>query len=296
MANAYEKIGQLDSAEESYKTLLEIEPSNIFALNNLAYLYARSDQNLDSSLSLAMKAKKLAPNDADISDTLGLIHLKKGSFLFSKQYLEDAIVKAPDNAGINFHLGDYYYRQNDFTAAKKYFKKALSLGLGKEEKTTLYVYKRQMSAIEKQQKVAETHEKKGDTKEAITHYEKILKTIGFYTPVACKLAHLYADSGQNLDRALDLAMKAKANLPKDPYLLDTLGMIYLKKGSLFMSKRFLDEAVNISPKIGLFHYHLGLLYLRRDEKKPATKELQQAIKLGLDETHLESARMLMEKI
>ena len=133
LANAYEKTGQLDRVEETYQKLLKIDPSNILALNNLAYLYASTDKKLDDALSLAGKAEKLAPKDPDIFDTLGLIHLKKGSFLLSRQYLEKAVAGAPNDAGINFHLGVYHYRQNDFSAARKYFNKAVALGLGKEK-------------------------------------------------------------------------------------------------------------------------------------------------------------------
>ena len=296
LANAYEKAGQLDRAEETYQRLLKIDPSNILVLNNLAYLYARLDKKLDDALSLAMEAKKQAPNDPDIFDTLGLIHLKKGSLLLSRQYLEKAIARAPNDAGINFHFGVYHYRQNEFSAARKYFGKAVSLGLEKEETKALNVYERHMRAVEEEEKIAGAYEKKGQPKEAITRYEKILQSIGFYTPVACRLSYLYADSGQNLDRAHDLAMKARAHRPEDPYLLDILGLIYLKKGSLFMAKRFFDEAVDISPRVGLFHYHLGLLYLRRDDKNSALKAFDQAIKLGLDKTHAESARRFMGKI
>ena len=296
LANVYEKTGQLDRAEESYQRLLKIDPSNILALNNLAYLYARSNKKLDDALSLAMKAKKRAPNDPDIFDTLGLIHSKKGSLLLSRQYLEKAIAMAPNDAGINFHFGVYHYRQNDFSAARKYFGKAVALGLGKEETSALNVHERHMRDIEEEEKIAAAYAEKGQPKEAITGYEKILQSIGFHTPVACKLSYLYAESGQNLDRAHDLAMKARAQRPEDPYLLDILGLIYLKKGSLFMAKRFFDEAVDISPGVGLYHYHLGLLYLARDDKKPAFKAFDQAIKLGLDKTHAESARRFMEKI
>ena len=296
LANVYEKTGQLDRAEESYQRLLKIDPTNILALNNLAYLYARLDKKLDDALSLAMKAKKRAPNDPDIFDTLGLIHLKKGSLLLSRQYLEKAIARAPNDAGINFHFGVYQYRQNDFSSARKYFGRAVALGLGKEETKTLNVYERHMRAVEEEEKIAAEYAEKGQPKEAITRYEKILQSIGFYTPVACKLSYLYADTGQNLDRAHDLAMKARAHRPEDPYLLDILGLIYLKKGSLFMAKRFFDEAVDISPRVGLFHYHLGLLYLRRDDKTSALKAFDQAIQLGLDKTHAESAQRFMEKI
>ena len=296
LANAYENTGQFDQAEETYQRLIKFDPSNILALNNLAYLYARLDKKLDDALSLAMKAKKRAPNDPDIFDTLGLIHLKKGSLLLSRQYLEKAIAGEPNDAGTNFHFGVYHYRQNDFSAARTYFEKAVALGLGKEETKALNDYERAMRAVEEEEEIAGAYAEKGEPKEAITRYEKILQSIGFYTPVACKLSYLYADTGQNLDRAHDLAMKARAHRPEDPYLLDILGLIYLKKGSLFMAKRFFDEAVDISPGVGIYHYHLGMLYLARDDKKSAFKAFDQAIKLGLDKTNAESARRHMKKI
>ena len=63
-----------------------------------------------------------------------------------------------------------------------------------------------------------------------------------------------------------------------------------------MAQRFFDEAVDISPRVGLFHYHLGLIYFRRNDKKSALKAFDQAIKLGLNKARAESARRFIEKI
>ena len=51
-------------------------------------------------------------------------------------------------------------------------------------------------------------------------------------PVAANnLAWMYAESGENLDRALQLAQAATRRLPKSPAVQDTLGWVYYEKGA-----------------------------------------------------------------
>jgi tetratricopeptide (TPR) repeat protein len=51
---------------------------------------------------------------------------------------------------------------------------------------------------------------------AVTHYEEAIKLSPDLAESKNNLAYLYAESGKNLDRALDLAQDAKALMPDDP--------------------------------------------------------------------------------
>lgn len=296
LADVYERVGRDDLAEKNYQEALEIEPDNVFALNNLAFLYARSDENLDKALSLARRARKLAPNDSDVLDTLAFIHLKKGAFLLAQKSLLEAYDKDPENGSVNYTLGIYEFRHNNFLEAKEYFDQALKFGVDALTPKEIMAYKNRIKKIEEDMNTAGTSVAKGEIENAITLYEEILRKTGFYAPAAARLAAIYAEAGQKVDRAFDLAEKAKKKLPADPYLLDTLGLIYFKKGSFLMAKRYFDEAIIISPETARFHYHLGLVYLRENDSKTAAHALQQSIKLGLSGKSLDSARRLLKEI
>ena len=66
--------------------------------------------------------------------------------------------------------------------------------------------------------------------EARKRYEQVM-AIDPHAPVAANnLAWIYAETGGNLDLALQLAQIAKTELPETPEVDDTLGWVYYKKG------------------------------------------------------------------
>jgi tetratricopeptide (TPR) repeat protein len=99
---------------------------------------------------------------------------------------------------------------------------------------------------------------------------------------ANNLAWIYAEQGENIDRALELAIIAKENNPENPLISDTLGWAYYKKGLYLKAVSLLKEStekVNNNPTI---HYHLGMAYAKRGEpgdKKLAQQSLQKALKI-----------------
>ncbi|MDH3212123.1 MAG: tetratricopeptide repeat protein [Myxococcales bacterium] len=74
----YDTSGQRERAIEQYRTAIRYAPDLAEAKNNLAYLYADADTNLDRALELAQEAKALLPADANTADTLGWVLYKRG--------------------------------------------------------------------------------------------------------------------------------------------------------------------------------------------------------------------------
>lgn len=70
--------GNRDKAEAAYRKALEITPETPIAANNLAWLIADKNGNLDEALRLANAAVSKNQSVADYYDTLGWVYLKKG--------------------------------------------------------------------------------------------------------------------------------------------------------------------------------------------------------------------------
>ena len=106
------------------------------------------------------------------------------------------------------------------------------------------------------------------------------------------LAYLFAETGQNLDRALDLAQEAKTQLPENPSVADTLGWVMHKRGMHSAAISYLKEAeAGTDPNdasIGIVRYHLALAYEANGETDAAREALTRAV-AGL-EKQLEAAR------
>ena len=74
------------------------------------------------------------------------------------------------------------------------------------------------------------------------------------------LAYVYAELGQNLDAAVALSRKALSKLPKDPYILDTLGWALYKRGDIQGALKYLSQSYALNPNENVVAEHLGDVY------------------------------------
>lgn len=98
------------------------------ALNNLAYLLSRrgGDKALNEALPLVQRAKRMAPNDPRLSDTMAWVLHRRGSHQSALQELEDAAKLTPDNPTIQYHLAAVLSALKRDSEAKEALKKALA--------------------------------------------------------------------------------------------------------------------------------------------------------------------------
>jgi tetratricopeptide (TPR) repeat protein len=97
--------GSRERAKKHYLRLLELQPENGAALNNLAYLFAASPTTLDAALVYATRARQIAPQSPHVADTLGWILYLKRSYEQALPLLSRAAKDLPREAGVAYHLG-----------------------------------------------------------------------------------------------------------------------------------------------------------------------------------------------
>ena len=113
-------------AVKQYKTLLEIEPNDVLALNNLAWV---SGQLKDpKALEYAEKATKLAPNNPAILDTYGVLLVENGDIAHGVEALYKATTVAPNAASIRLNLARALVKSGQKDAAKKELEMLAKLG------------------------------------------------------------------------------------------------------------------------------------------------------------------------
>ncbi len=127
LGTIYDMQKKHDLSEQHYRKALEIEPEFAPAANNLAYLLADQERNLNEALDLAQKAKRLLPGDANVMDTLGWVYFKKGLYPSAIREFTDSVSKNPDNPTIRYHLGLAYYQNDEKEVAKEHLEAALRL-------------------------------------------------------------------------------------------------------------------------------------------------------------------------
>lgn len=90
--------GKSAEAEKDYRKALELTPDSAIAANNLAWLIAENQGNLDEALQLATLAVSKNQSVAGFYDTLGSVYLKKGLFPPAVEQLKKAIALDEANA------------------------------------------------------------------------------------------------------------------------------------------------------------------------------------------------------
>lgn len=102
VAENWLKDGQHKKAIEQYQLVLQRQPNNLVALNNLAWAH----QKLKSPMALeyAERAYELKPENAAVLDTLGWILLEHGNIARGIELLRRAVSLAPKNLESRYHL------------------------------------------------------------------------------------------------------------------------------------------------------------------------------------------------
>ena len=118
--------GKKDEAKKRYGKALQIDARAAVAANNLAWINANTDDNLDMALQLAQTAKAQLPSRHEIDDTLGWIYYKKGLSSMAVESLKTSTLKQPDNPLYNYHLALAYNQSGNKVEARKHLEKALS--------------------------------------------------------------------------------------------------------------------------------------------------------------------------
>ncbi len=103
-ATIFQDAGRVDLASPLYETVLEHNPDNIIALNNLASILT-SEKNFTRAIPLAKKAYELAENSSAVQDTLGWALVQAGEAAQGLLYLQKALDQHPTNPVYLYHLG-----------------------------------------------------------------------------------------------------------------------------------------------------------------------------------------------
>ncbi|MBE0595956.1 MAG: PEP-CTERM system TPR-repeat protein PrsT [Desulfuromonadales bacterium] len=120
----------------------------------------------------------------------------------------------------------------------------------------------------------------GSKERALSLYRQVLEQKEDFAPALNNLAYLYAAEDENRQEALSLALRANLAQPGNPWILDTLGLTYLRSGRLTEARQVLEQAIKLLPQEPTVNYHLALVYHRLGEEERSTRALRDAIGLG----------------
>jgi Flp pilus assembly protein TadD len=131
MSVAVERITHDDNdrAIDLFQRVLELEPNNTLALNNLATLLAERPNELGQAQKYAERAITVAGRSPALLDTLGTIFIRTSEFDRAVATLEEAVAGTTTDPRYYFHLAVAYQRSRRATDARTALETAKKRGL-----------------------------------------------------------------------------------------------------------------------------------------------------------------------
>ena len=106
--------------------------------------------------------------------------------------------------------------------------------------------------------LALVYERMKDYPKARDAYEKLLSTAPNFVPALNNLAYLYTEQLNNLDKAYDLARKARELQGQDASIGDTFGWVLYKRGDYQQALPILQESAGKAADNPEIQFHLGM--------------------------------------
>ncbi|MBY0522441.1 MAG: tetratricopeptide repeat protein [Gemmataceae bacterium] len=131
LANVRHMQGRHEDAVTLYRQVIEQEPSDALALNNLAWLLVLKEGKAAEALALILRAVQVRGDTAELLDTRGVVYLALGKNEDAVQDLEEANAQAP-TASRWLHLARAYQATGKQSNAVAALRRADKLGLHEE--------------------------------------------------------------------------------------------------------------------------------------------------------------------
>jgi tetratricopeptide (TPR) repeat protein len=136
-----------DAAIGHYRRIVELQPSNVIALNNLAYTLAVHRDMPAEALPIAKRAAAIAPRSANVLDTWAWIEHLLGNHGLAETLLRDAIKIDPALAEMRFHLAAVAAAQGNRAQAESELKESIRLDPSLDQRDDIRRLRERIAAL-----------------------------------------------------------------------------------------------------------------------------------------------------
>ncbi len=124
LGDVYNELKDYKKSEEAYETVLKLDPTNDYVLNNYSYFLALRQEKLEYAKKLSTRLLELNPENANYLDTHAWVLYKQGEYKQARKLLEKAIENDANNGVIVEHYGDILFKMGEVDQAVKQWMKA----------------------------------------------------------------------------------------------------------------------------------------------------------------------------
>jgi tetratricopeptide (TPR) repeat protein len=263
-------------ALEQIEVILRNDPTNIRAHYMAAAILSDENQPQKAEEHLR-KVVVLSPKFEQAYYDLAMAQLRTDNTNDIFQTLAVAQKKFGQNFISEFLLALANARVDKLDEAVKRFTSAEIIGRASDTNRLTAMFYHQFGA---------TLEQKGDYTEAVKYLEKSLELDPNFAPSANHLGYMWAERGENLERAKELIARALRVEPESDAYLDSMAWVLFKLGKPREALPFMLQAVELARQAGtpdatLFD-HLGDIHAALGDYAAARKAWIEALKLKPD--------------
>ncbi len=294
LAEGYRAMGRLDDASSVYLALIKAMPNYAQPYLRLGIIQKQQNRPSEARKSFE-KVLELEPANPLAFPQVIELDLIEKNYAQALQRIQAKQKVTPEDASSHYLEARVYVAQKDWLNAEKSLQKTLELNPNYTAAYDLlistYIATQRLDQAQKQ--VTELlvknpndlknlimsgliYEKTEDYPKARDAYEKLLSSRPDYTPALNNLAYLYLEHLNQLDKAYDLAKRARTLQPSDAALADTLGWILYKRGEYQQAVALLAESAAKIPNSPEIQFHLGMAHYMMGQTEAARVAFKQA--------------------
>jgi tetratricopeptide (TPR) repeat protein len=129
IGDAQNQLANYSASDSAYNKSLELDPNNVYVLNNFAYYLSLRNTNLKSAEAMSKKSNALEPNNSSYQDTYGWILYQMKKYDDAKIWIEKALENGGKNNGTLLeHYADILFQLGDKEKALQYWIDAKKAG------------------------------------------------------------------------------------------------------------------------------------------------------------------------
>jgi Tfp pilus assembly protein PilF len=133
IGDAQNQLKNHEASDAAYDKALEIDPGNVYVLNNYAYYLSLRNKNLEKAEEMSRKSNELQPGVNSYQDTYGWILYQMKRYPEAKEWIGKAIENGGRSSGTLLeHYGDILYQLGEPDKALEYWKDAKKAGGGSD--------------------------------------------------------------------------------------------------------------------------------------------------------------------
>ncbi len=266
LALAFHNAHQYKPAARELESVIALDPKLHRARYYLGATYAAL-----KSYPQALKVLAQIPEGStvypDARTHIGFVHREAGQFADAQRILEGVVAKTPKNVVAQDLLASVLEKSGKMELA-------------------LQVLERALNALPSNERLLQTLalylEKANRFDDAVLRMREVLKQNPKSASAMNFIGYGFADRGINLEEAESLIRQALDLKPGDGYILDSLGWVLFKKGSIDEAEQTLERARALAPKEAAVLDHLGDLHHKRGNPTKARDFYRNALSLNPD--------------